>query len=57
MDPPLVAKWGGYTSVFNIDITLHDWLIDWLIDWFVFNANFNNASATSWHHYITRLQL
>ena len=28
MDPPLLAKWDGYTSVFNIDITLHDWLID-----------------------------
>ena len=25
------------------------YLIDWLIDWLVFNANFSNIPAISWH--------
>ena len=24
-------------------------IVDWLINWLVFNANFNNISAISWH--------
>ena len=47
--PPFLEKWCRHTSVFHICDIQRIAILKILIDWLVFNANFSNISAISWH--------